>query len=71
MWKIGTVWSFRNEAKVYGSPMFDSVWARVMPGAPPDSMPVLLQHLRSAPLPKPTESGKQVPQPASAAEAMF
>lgn len=71
MWKIGTVWSFRNEAKVYGSPMFDAVWAHVMPNASPDPMPVLLQHLRSAPLPKPTEPGRLVQQPASAAENMF
>ena len=28
MWKINTMWSFRNESKMYGSPMFDAVWAR-------------------------------------------
>ena len=28
MWKINTMWSFKNELKMYGSPMFDAVWAK-------------------------------------------
>lgn len=28
----GSAWSFRNEAKVYGSPMFDALWAEAMDG---------------------------------------
>jgi hypothetical protein len=60
MWKIGTVWSFRNEAKVYGSPMFDTVWTQTVDGAPPDPMPYLLQKLRDAPLPKPVEASRQL-----------
>jgi hypothetical protein len=58
MWKIGTIWSFRNEAKVYGSPMFDAVWAQTMPGAPPDPMPEVLQKLRSAPLPRASDAAR-------------
>lgn len=30
MWKTGTQWSFRNDAKIYGSPMFDDAWAASM-----------------------------------------
>ncbi len=26
MWKTGTQWSFRNEMKIYGSPMLDAAW---------------------------------------------
>lgn len=58
MWKIGTIWSFRNEAKVYGSPMFDAVWAQTMPGALPDPMPEVLQKLRSAPLPRASDAAR-------------
>ena len=25
MWKVGTIFTFKNEAKIYGSPMFDAV----------------------------------------------
>jgi Protein SET DOMAIN GROUP 2 C-terminal len=50
MWKTGTIWSFRNEAKIYGSPMMDAVWAGMHGGAA-DPMPALLARLRSAPLP--------------------
>jgi hypothetical protein len=59
MWKIGTMWSFRNEAKVYGSPMFDAMWAQCHDGAPPDPMPAMLRKLRSAPLPSGAFAGKQ------------
>ncbi len=53
MWKIGTIWTFKNEAKVYGSPMFDTVWHRMQPeGSQPDLMPEVISQLRSAPLPK-------------------
>lgn len=53
MWKIGTIWTFRNEAKVYGSPMFDAVWSRMQPeGILADHMPEVINSLRSAPLPK-------------------
>lgn len=55
MWKIGTMWSFRNEAKIYGSPMFDASWQAMNApaGGPPpvDPMPAVLKHLRSVPLP--------------------
>lgn len=53
MWKIGTIWTFKNEAKVYGSPMFDTVWHRMQAKGPlPDLMPEVIRQLRSAPLPK-------------------
>lgn len=53
MWKIGTIWTFRNEAKVYGSPMFDAVWSCMQPeGIVADRMPEVISSLRSAPLPK-------------------
>ena len=53
MWKIGTIWTFRNEAKVYGSPMFDAVWQHMQPASTlTDPMPEVIRQLRSAPLPK-------------------
>ena len=53
MWKIGTIWTFKNEAKVYGSPMFDAVWAGMQPErCLSDPMPELISKLRSAPLPR-------------------
>ena len=53
MWKIGTIWTFKNEAKVYGSPMFDAVWAAMHPGGGlSDPMPDVISKLRSAPLPR-------------------
>lgn len=51
MWKINTMWSFRNEAKMYGSPMFDAVWAKVTSGCS-DRMPEVVQALRQASLPR-------------------
>lgn len=59
MWKIGTMWSFRNEAKVYGSPIFDAVWSQCLPGSLQDPMPAVLQKLRSAALPSGSEAAKQ------------
>ncbi len=50
MWKSGTFWSFRNEAKVYGSPMFDSAWADCN-GLAADPLPQVISQLRAAPVP--------------------
>jgi hypothetical protein len=50
MWKSGTFWTFRNEAKVYGSPMFDSAWADCN-GLAIDPLPQVIAQLRSAPVP--------------------
>ena len=50
MWKSGTFWSFRNEAKVYGSPMFDSAWADCNSLAA-DPLPQVISQLRAAPVP--------------------
>jgi hypothetical protein len=47
MWKVGTLWSFKNEAKIYGSPVFDSRWAELT-GEFGDPMPGLVGGLRSA-----------------------
>lgn len=49
MWRTSTMYSFRNEAKVYGSPMLDAAWARAMPSALPDPIPALLRALRAVP----------------------
>lgn len=51
MWKINTMWSFRNESKMYGSPMFDAVWARTTSDAV-NKMPEVIEGLRQAPVPK-------------------
>ena len=49
MWRTSTMYSFRNEAKVYGSPMLDAAWARAVPSALPDPIPTLLRALRAVP----------------------
>ena len=51
MWKINTMWSFRNEAKMYGSPMFDAVWAK-MTNDCSDRLPQVVQALQQASVPK-------------------
>ncbi len=50
MWKSGTIFSFKNESKVYGSPMFDTVFWK-MYGGPPSPMPQVLHELRTAKIP--------------------
>lgn len=45
MWRTGTIWAFRNEAKMYGSPMFDRVLSSGDPSAP-DPMPAVLAALQ-------------------------
>ena len=47
MWKTNTQWSFRNETKTYGSPMFDAVWAEMNPDAH-NPMPEVLKTLKNA-----------------------
>jgi len=47
MWKVGTLWSFRNEGKIYGSPAFDSRWSELTREFE-DPMPALLGELRGA-----------------------
>jgi hypothetical protein len=45
-------WSFRNDAKVYGSPMFDALWAEAMDGiCRYTPLEHLADTLRAAPLP--------------------
>ena len=51
MWRTCTIWNFRNEAKVYGSPMFDSVYLPLAAPATPDPLPAVLEHLRKVALP--------------------
>ena len=51
MWKINTMWSFKNEFKMYGSPMFDAVWAKTTSGCS-DSMSEIVLALRTARVPK-------------------
>lgn len=52
MWKTDTIWSFKNQAKIYGSPMFDASWnlAGGQPSASP-MLPDVLEHLRSVDVP--------------------
>lgn len=51
MWKINTMWSFRNESKMYGSPMFDAVWARFTAESA-NNMQEVVMSLRQASVPK-------------------
>ena len=50
MWRTGTIWSFRNEARMYGSPMFDRVLAAGDP-AVVDPMASVLAALQAGPSP--------------------
>ena len=63
MWKSGTFWTFRNEAKVYGSPMFDSAWADCN-GLAVDPLPQVIAQLQSAPVPSAAETSP-APEPTS------
>ena len=45
------MWSFKNELKMYGSPMFDAVWAKTTSGCS-DSMSEIVLALRTARVPK-------------------
>ncbi len=50
MWRPGTMWQFKNDAKCYGSPMLDQAWHEVT-GEGVDPMPGVLRKLREAKLP--------------------
>ena len=50
MWKAGTLWSFKNESKVYGSPMLDSAWAEAI-GEGEDPLPATIAKLKEAKTP--------------------
>ena len=42
-WRTNSMWTFKNEAKIFGSPMFDAAWARETDGR--DPMPELIEQL--------------------------
>lgn len=46
-WRSNSMWTFKNEAKIYGSPMFDTVWAKLN-GSEEDSMTELIDRLNKA-----------------------
>ncbi|GMH38444.1 hypothetical protein BSKO_06328 [Bryopsis sp. KO-2023] len=50
MWKFGSMFSFRNEHKVYGSPMFDSMWRGEAIGGE-GGLKTLVEELKNAPVP--------------------
>ena len=51
-WKAGSsMWSFRNEARVYGSPMFDSVWQEVNQLEGPNALKAAVEQLRAVAVP--------------------
>jgi hypothetical protein len=51
MWK-NFMWSFRNEAKIYGSPMFDAFWFELAEGHPRQQhLSELVAELRGAAVP--------------------
>ena len=52
MWRTGSMWQFKNDAKCYGSPMLDQAWLEVT-GEGFDPMPGTIAKLREAKLPKP------------------
>eukprot|EP00803_Ostreobium_quekettii_P003488 evm.model.scf_39.17 EVM.evm.TU.scf_39.17 scf_39:159856-164351(-) len=49
MWKFGTIFSFRSEAKIYGSPMVDAVWRGDQEG-----LQRVVAELKSASVPGPS-----------------
>ena len=69
MWKSGTLWSFRNDGKVYGSPMFDSAWADCN-GLAADPLPQVISQLRAAPVPsEPASPQEPAGDPANSAQS--
>jgi hypothetical protein len=50
MWRTGTIWSFRNDAKVYGSPMLDAAWAELTRSGQ-DPLAAVIAELRAAEVP--------------------
>lgn len=50
MWRTGTLWSFKNEQKVYGSPHFDAAW-KFVGGEGHCLLKELLEELENAVLP--------------------
>ena len=45
MWKTGTIWSFKNDAKVYGTPMLDQAWFEIT-GQGENSVSKVLEKLK-------------------------
>lgn len=80
IWKVWMCWSFRNDAKIYGSPMFDDAlarsragWARLAPDGQPamaepgegaGSLAEALAHLKCAELPPRMRDTKRAPKAA-------
>ncbi len=52
MWK-SSIWSFRNDAKIYGSPMFDAVWVSNAHASADVRIQDLILHLKAAAVPFP------------------
>ena len=44
-WRSNSMWTFRNEAKVYGSPSFDAAWSKLYGTHNP--LPTVLAFLKS------------------------
>lgn len=57
MWRTGTQWSFRNDAKVYGSPMLDSAWQSLTGGGEEDPLVAALEELKAATVPLKVPAG--------------
>jgi len=51
LWKTGTLWSFRNEGKIYGSPHFDQVYAELTGDESATRLGEALKELKEALLP--------------------
>ncbi|KAG7667610.1 hypothetical protein Ndes2437B_g07622 [Nannochloris sp. 'desiccata'] len=51
MWKTGTQWSFRNEGKIYGSPMLDAAWGEQTGEEGDGSLKDLVEKLKEAAIP--------------------
>ncbi|KAL4445829.1 hypothetical protein ABPG77_009028 [Micractinium sp. CCAP 211/92] len=55
MWRTGTIWSFKNDLKVYGSPALDAVWdcatGKKPASAAADPLAGVLAELRNAVVP--------------------
>lgn len=51
MWRTGTLWSFKNEAKVYGSPMLDAAWLEIRGEQDQSPLPTVVATLNQAKIP--------------------
>ncbi|KXZ45516.1 hypothetical protein GPECTOR_53g102 [Gonium pectorale] len=57
-WRTSLPFNFRNDAKIYGSPMFDQIYLEAIGQPERNPMPAVLQHLKEVKTPLQAKPGK-------------